>query len=82
MRNELELIEKIKELFELYDDYGSEMPEVEVNFIKLLLSKATDKGLSIEKLEPNFVAKIYELHEKYSQLSAFDSNEGSGNTTA
>lgn len=73
-----QIIEMIKELFELYDDYGSEMPEPEVNFIKLLITKAQKVGLSTEKLSGEDIDRIRRLHYKYSQLEAYDSNESDG----
>jgi len=73
-----DIVQKIKELFELYDEYGSEMPENEINFIELLLSKALDKGLTIEQLPPNYIQRVNDLHLKYSQLETFDSEEGDG----
>lgn len=72
------LVEKIKELFVLYDEFGSEMNETETNFIDLLLSKAMDKGLTTEMLSPGEIGKINQLHTKYSQLESFDSEEGQG----
>ena len=68
----------IKELFELYDEYGSEMPEVEINFMKLLISKAQSAGLSTEQLSEDEVQRIEYLHNKYSRMEAFDSSEGDG----
>lgn len=73
-----ELVDKIKDLFVLYDEYGSEMPENEVSFLELLLSKALNKGLTIEMLPPETVAKINEIHRKYSSIESFDSDEGDG----
>jgi hypothetical protein len=74
----MDLVDKIKELFELYDEYGSEMPEVEINFIKLLVSKAQSKGLSTDMLSPDEVSKIHFLHNKYSKVEAYDSDESVG----
>lgn len=68
----------IKELFELYDEYGSEMPEVEINFMKLLISKAQSQGLVTEMLAKEEIERIGFLHNKYSRMEAFDSNEGDG----
>jgi hypothetical protein len=74
----MDLVQKVKELIGLYDDYGSEMPEREINFLRLLVTKATGQGLVLEKLSPDDIDRINFLYDKYSKLEAFDSDETIG----